>query len=282
MDRQPTPFDDWLGREEIARDTVSAATMARLAATLGRDDAPLGEGAACPPLAHWFHFLPAAPAGALGADGHPARGGFLPPVEHLPRRMWAGSRLVFAGPLRVGETLVRRSTIAAIKAREGQSGPLLFVTVRHAFGAPGAAPLVTDEHDIVYRGEGGPGRGEVAPAGPWQRTLTPDPVLLFRFSALTFNGHRIHYDEPYARTVEGYPGLVVHGPLVATLLLDLVRRERPAQRVAAFSFRALAPFFAGEPLHLNGAPEADGTVALWAANGEGEVGMRARATFEPA
>ena len=284
MDPEPTPYDDWLGREEFAHDTLSAATMDRVAATLGRADPPLGEGDPCPPLAHWFHFLTATPAGEIGPDGHAARGGFLPPVDELPRRMWAGSRLTFAAPLCVGERLERRSTITSIKAREGRTGRLLFVTVRHEIGAPGTAPRVIDEHDIVYRASsGGAGHGETAPeAGPWRRTLLPDPVLLFRFSAVTFNGHRIHYDDPYVREVEGYPGLVVHGPLVATLLLDLVRRERPEATVAAFSFRALAPFFVGEPLHLDGALQPDGTIALWAANSAGAVGMRAEARLAAA
>ncbi|GAB5374595.1 MAG: MaoC family dehydratase N-terminal domain-containing protein [Acuticoccus sp.] len=273
---------DLIGRTETATDTISAATLARLSATLGRDDPALAHGAPCPPLAHWFHFLPATPAAEIGPDGHARRGGFLPAVPDLPRRMWAGSRLAFPGTLTVGARLERRSTIAATKERQGQTGRLLFVTVRHEIGPPGAPPLVVDEHDIVYRGaSGAAGRGEPADPGLWQRTLTPDPVLLFRFSALTFNGHRIHYDAPYVRQVEGYPGLIVHGPLVATLLLDLVRRERPEARVAAFSFRALSPFFVDAPLTLNGTPQADGTIALWAADAYGAVGMRATATVAP-
>lgn len=271
------PHDALIGRSRTATDIISAATLTRLSATLGRDDPPPVAGDPAPPLAHWVHFLPATPADGIGPDGHARRGDFLPSVPHLPRRMWAGSRLAFPGTLTVGASLEQRSTIAAIKEREGASGPLLFVTVRHEIGAPGAAPIVTDEHDIVYRGAAGAaGRGKPEEPGPIRRTLTPDPVLLFRFSALTFNGHRIHYDAPYVREVEGYRGLVVHGPLVATLLLDLLRRERPEAHVSAFSFRALAPFFADEPLALNGRIEGD-TATLWAQNGDGETGMRAEA-----
>ncbi|MFL6697874.1 MAG: MaoC family dehydratase N-terminal domain-containing protein, partial [Vitreoscilla sp.] len=214
----------WVGKRETHTDVITAAPIAALAATLDRDDA--SADAQLPPLHHWLYFLPVAPMRQIGDDGHPARGGFLPPVP-LPRRMWAAGRLQFHGPLRVGETVTRSSEITDVQAKDGKSGPLVFVTLRHEL-ASGGALAVTEEQDIVYRGH--PLAGSAPPAmkpapleAAWRREIHPDPVLLFRYSALTFNGHRIHYDRPYATGIEGYPGLVVHGPLLATLLADLVR-----------------------------------------------------------
>lgn len=274
-------YSAWIGRTEERRDTVTAGPLDRLSATLDRDDPPFAEGDAVPPLAHWLFFLPDARQSELGPDGHPRRGGFLPPVHELPRRMWAGSRLSFSGTIRVGDRLVRRSTIASVRQKDGASGPLVFVTVRHEIGVAGAAAAVTDEHDIVYRGVQAPAvKTDREKAGPaeWRRTLEPDAVMLFRFSALTFNGHRIHYDREYVTAEEGYPGLVVHGPLVATLLLDLLRRNAPQRRVASFSFRAVSPLFDDNEMSVNATPPgADGVVKLWAANHEGDLAMSAEA-----
>ena len=279
-----TGLQAWIGRGETRTDRVAAGPVDRLAATLDREDAPAREGDAVPPLAHWLMFLPDTRQSGLGPDGHPARGGFLPPVHDLPRRMWAGGRLEFLAPLRVGMRLSRTSTIDQVKRREGGAGPLVFVTLRHEIHEEGsAAVLLREEHDIVYRGLEAPAAKaapEAPPPGAWRRSLVPDSVLLFRYSALTFNGHRIHYDRPYVTQEEGYPGLIVHGPLIATLLLDLVRREAPAARIAAFSFRAVSPVFDGVPLHLHGAPPgADGVSPLWATNAQGGLAMRAEARF---
>ncbi|UPG74660.1 MaoC family dehydratase N-terminal domain-containing protein (plasmid) [Roseomonas gilardii subsp. gilardii] len=276
-------YADWIGRTEDRLDLVAAGPLDRLNATLDREDPPLRPGEAATPLSHWCMFLPGEPHSALGPDGHAARGGFLPPVHALPRRMWAGSRLVFHAPLRVGMAVRRRSTIAAVSAREGSLGPLVFVTVRHEIreDTAGGPALLEEEHDIVYRDARANAvkpAPEAPPPGPWQRSLVPDPVLLFRYSALTFNGHRIHYDRPYVTEEEGYPGLIVHGPLIATLLLDLLRRQRPEARVTHFTFRAVSPIFDGAPLHLNGAPpDAEGRVPLWATNAGGGLAMRAEA-----
>jgi 3-methylfumaryl-CoA hydratase len=274
---------DWVGRTETARDAVGAAPAALLAALLDRDDAPPTPGDAIPPLAHWLYFLPVHRQSELGEDGHPHRGGFLPPVP-LPRRMWAGSRIEFLRPIRVGESVRRTSRIAAVKVKEGRSGPLVFVTVRHEVSGPGGLAL-TDEHDIVYRGAGGPGVAPAvaAPTGEaWSREIRPDPVLLFRYSAATFNGHRIHYDQPYATAVEGYPGLVVHGPLVATLLVDLLRRKRPGVELASFSFRALRPLFDIAPFSVCGLPDEPARSArLWARDAEGAITMDATAAWRP-
>jgi 3-methylfumaryl-CoA hydratase len=274
-------YSDWIGRTEEARDTVTAGPLDRLSATLDRDDAPFADGDAVPPLGHWLFFLPGARQSQLGPDGHPRRGGFLPPVHELPRRMWAGSRLSFPGTIRVGDRVVRRSTIASVKQKEGAGGPLVFVTVRHEIGRAGEAPAIVDEHDIVYRGLQAPAakldRRKAEP-GPWRRTVRPDTVMLFRYSALTFNGHRIHYDRDYVTKEEGYPGLVVHGPLIATLLMDLLRRNAPDRHVGAFTFRAVSPLFDGHAMSVNATPpDADGLVKLWAANDDGDLAMTAEA-----
>jgi len=283
MTSDPAGHTDWIGRSEEALDTVAAGPIARLAATLDRDDPPLTVGEIVPPLSHWLHFLPGVRQSEIGADGHPRRGGFLPPVHDLPRRMWAGSRLSFPGDLRVGDQVVRRSTITSVTQKNGGSGPLVFVTVRHEIGRPGEPAAVRDDHDIVYRGLAAPAmkaEPERTRAGLWRQDLVPDAVLLFRYSALTFNAHRIHYDRDYVTQQEGYPGLVVHGPLIATLLIELVRRNAPGSRIATFSFRAISPLINGRPMSVNGTPpDADGKVKLWAANAAGGLAMTAEAVL---
>jgi 3-methylfumaryl-CoA hydratase len=280
-------YGPWLGRTELRTDLVAAGVLDRLSATLDRADPPHAAGDPVPPLGHWLFFLPDARQSDLGEDGHARRGGFLPPVHHLPRRMWAGSRVRFPGEIRVGDAIERRSTIATIDRKEGKAGPLVFVTVRHEIGRPGEPAAIVDEHDIVYRGLDAappPARTpEAQPAGAWRRTLVPDAVQLFRYSALTFNGHRIHYDRPYVTGVEGYPGLIVHGPLIATLLVDLVRREAPGARLEAFSFRAVSPLFDGREMSVNAAePDGGGRVRLWAANDAGALAVAAEATLSGA
>ncbi len=271
---------DWVGREQAQRDLITAAPLAGLSATLDRDDPPPVPGTAVPPLWHWLYFLPQAPAHEIGPDGHPRRGGFLPPVP-LPRRMWAGSRLDFVQPLRVGEAATRLSRIGSVDVKQGRSGTLVFVTVRHDYtGDRGLA--LTEEHDIVYRDLPQPGAAAPAPQpapadAAFSRDIVPDPVLLFRYSALTFNGHRIHYDRPYVTVVEGYPGLIVHGPLIATLLLDLLRREWPDATLRRFAFKAVRPVFDIHRFSVCGRPEGTGAVALWARDHEGALAMQARA-----
>ena len=278
----PVTIDDadWIGRTETRRDTITLAPIAALAATLDRDDAAPQVGDALPPLWHWLYFLPTAPAHEIGEDGHPRRGGFLPPVA-LPRRMWAGGRLQFHHPLRAGEAVERVSRIADVSRKSGQSGELVFVTVRHELrNAQGLA--IEEAHDIVYRDAPRPG----TPAAPGQpaaadsrhrRDIRPDPVLLFRYSALTFNGHRIHYDLPYVTQVEGYPGLVVHGPLIATLLVDLLRQAQPAATVKRFAFKAMRPVFDTHAFSVHGEPEDGQRMRLWARDHEGLLAMQASA-----
>lgn len=278
-------LQQWCGRGETWHDQLHAAPLRGLSATLDRDDPSPAPGSALPPLGHWLYFLPTARQSELGADGHPRRGGFLPPVP-LPRRMWAGGRLAWQAdnPLCVGQQVVRRSTIRSVTHKAGRTGELVFVLVEHQIhNAHGLA--LTEAHDIVYRSAPQPDDPVPPPQTPplagqqaWSRTIVPDDVLLFRYSALTFNGHRIHYDRRYATEVEGYPGLIVHGPLIATLLLDLLRRERPRSQVARFEFRAVRPTFDLHPFSVHGAPSAEGQcVRLWAQDHEGFLTMQASA-----
>ena len=274
-------LSDWIGRSERRSDTIAAAPLSGLAATLDcPDDLDPVQGAVIPLLGHWLYFQPQAMQSQLGPDGHAERGGFLPPVP-LPRRMWAGGRVEFLHDLHVGDEVERRSRITRVEPKEGRSGSLVFVTVHHEISdAKGVA--ITEEHDIVYRSKPGPDALPVVPdKAPvdeaFRREIVPDPLLLFRYSALTFNGHRIHYDRKYVTEVEGYPGLIVHGPLIATLLLDLVRRELPGAHVRGFAYKAANPLFDIEPFTVCGRREPDGHVALWARAASGALAMHARA-----
>ena len=283
FEQQVAGWQQWVGREERRSDVISAAQLAGLAATLDRDEPYPQPGDPVPPLAHWLHFLPQAPQSRIGGDGHPQRGGFLPPV-HLPRRMWAGGRLEWHAPLAVGDPVERVSTIAKVEGKQGRSGTLVFVTVRHEISGPQGL-AIAEEQDLVYREAAVPGAPAPAPTPApegeaFSREIAPDPVLLFRYSALTFNGHRIHYDRPYCLEEEGYPGLVVHGPLIATLLVDLLRRERPEAELRAFSFTAVRPTFDTHRFHVCGAPgDEPGAFALWGRDHEGALTMKARATL---
>ena len=271
----------WIGRRQDADDVCDARRVADMAATLDLDAAP-GPGDRLPPGWHWMFFNPMVRARELGPDGHPRRGGFLPPVA-LPRRMWAGGRLDFLAPIPVGGALRRSSEIASVDAKTGRSGRMVFVVVRHRIFADGV-PALVEEHDIVYREAQAPGAAPPAAtlaADPgtaaWTRRIAPDPVLLFRYSALTANGHRIHYDHPYVTGVEGYPGLVFHGPLTATLLMALAE-TRLGKPLIRFEFRNKAPLFADAPFAIAGNPAGDGRAALWAATPAGGLATEAVAS----
>lgn len=269
----------WIGRKQTARDRVIASPVARLAATLDRDDPWPGLGAPVPPGWHWLFFLEAVPLHAIGPDGHAARGEFLPPVP-LPRRMYAGGRMRFLQPIRIGDTIERTAEIADVALKRGRTGPLAFCTVRHTVAA-GAGVSVLEDQNLVYRDAAKPGDVITPPEPPpegaeFGRTIEPNPVMLFRFSALTFNGHRIHYDRPYATATEGYPGLIVHGPLLAILLLDLIRRERPEARVTEYNFRSFRPVFDIGPFRIAGKSMGDGLL-LWSEDNTGALAMRAEA-----
>lgn len=276
----------WIGRSETATGPIAAAPADILAATFDRDDPPLKNGDPIPPGWHWYYFPEVVKLCETGPDGHKAKGGFMPPVP-LPRRMWAGVRMRFDRPLRVGETARRVSTIADVAPKSGRSGTLCFVTVRHEiFGEDGLATY--EEHTTVYR-EADAGSAADAPApreAPdietvWSREIEPTPVLLFRYSALTMNSHRIHYDRDYVTGVEGYPGLLVHGNLITTLLLDLFRRARPEATLRTYAVRALAPLFDGTPFTVAGAPgPGEGEGRLWALTPAGGIAQSAEITFE--
>lgn len=236
-----------IGRTEVKIDAVGLGPARSLAAALGQDPEAYALRSELPPLWLWLYFLPVVTAAGTGPDGHPARGGFLPAVE-LPRRMWAGSRCTFSGAVRIGDELTKVSTIAKVTEKTGRSGAMVFVTVRHAWSR-GGAELMNEEQDIVYTAlPEAYVPVEPLPAEPqdWSEPAAIDPVLLFRFSALTYNSHRIHYDRDYARDVEKYPDLVVHGPLQAILMMEAARRRAPERRAASFAFRGVRPLFAAD------------------------------------
>lgn len=249
---------DWVGSTESRRQRLDPWPVAALSALFDLPAPAAQAGDPLPPMWHWLYFLPAARRSHTGEDGHPRRGGFLPPVPQR-RRMFAGGTTVFHRPLVVGETARQQGTVKSVVGKEGRSGFFVLVTVEYRiWGEQG--PALTETQNLIYTDSppsaprepaGGPG----PPTHPWKLQLPTDPVLLFRFSALTNNSHRIHYDLAYATGVEGYPGLVVHGPLTAMLLADLGRRNGVTgpQR---FSFRARSPFFCGDTLHLRGGPDA--------------------------
>ncbi|MGY0650847.1 FAS1-like dehydratase domain-containing protein [Luteimonas sp. A537] len=270
-------FESWVGREESRNDRLHASTIAAMAATLDLDATP-APGEPVPPGWHWLFFNPAARRGELGVDGHPARGGFLPPVA-LPRRMWAGSRIRYLHDLPVDAEATRRSRILKVENKSGKRGALCFVTVEHTT-SHGRTPCIVEEQDIVYREPTPPGAAPPPPparhpAEPqWVRDEVADTTLLFRYSALTFNGHRIHYDETYARDEEGYPCLVVHGPLTATLL-QMFAREHGGRPLAEFDFRGVAPLFANRPFRLEAREQDADTLEVWARGPAGELAMSA-------
>ena len=278
-------LQSWVGKTETLVDDITASPLRALSATLDRSDPAPAPGTALPALWHWLYFLPQPRQSELGPDGHPKRGGFLPPVP-LPRRMWAGGRLQWQpdNPLLVGDAVKRSSRIESVKHKSGRTGDLLFVLVRHEIhNAAGLA--LSEEHDIVYRANPQPGDASPPPQpaakdAAWSREIAPDDVLLFRYSALTFNGHRIHYDRRYVTEVETYPGLIVHGPLIATLLLDLLRQNLPGVRLSHFEFRAVRPVFDIAPFKVHGTPAPDGkTVQLWTEDHQGWLTMQATATL---
>ena len=269
----------WKGKSQSSTESLSAATLTRLQNTLNKPGS-ISDGDVLPPLWHFVTHLESVPNEGLGRDGHPKRGGFLPPVA-LPRRMWAGGRLSFTGDLRVGDEVTKTSTIDSIVMKDGRSGPLCFVTVSHEFTVDGEL-RISEEQDLVYREDPGSNapkpQPKPAPAiSDWSVTVEPSEVMLFRYSALTFNAHRIHYDRDYAKDVEGYEGLVFHGPLTASLLADLAVAET-GRSLGSFSFRAMSPLFDTAPFTINGTVDGD-TAELWAATPSGGLGMQATATF---
>ena len=275
-------YEAWIGREEERSEPIQSSVVQAMAATLDLDRSPLATEA-LPPGWQWLFFNPVVRRGELAIDGHPRRGGFLPPIE-LPRRLWAGSRIRYLADLPVEAPATRRSRILKIENKVGKSGSLSFLTVQHTISCDGV-PRISEEQDIVYREATPP--GAVAAPAPrrhdgvpqWSRSVEPDTTLLFRYSALTFNGHRIHYDQAYARDEEGYPDLVVHGPLTATLLQQFALEHGAGRALARFDFRGVTPLFVGRAFQLEGRQADDGTLALWARGPAGELAMSATAAF---
>ncbi|MBV7551987.1 MaoC family dehydratase N-terminal domain-containing protein [Pseudomonas sp. PDM28] len=260
-------FSAWIGRRQESQDRISFTLVKRIAATL--DEPAPRSGESLPPLWHWAFFQEPVTADELGPDGHPALGGFLPPA-HNRNRMWAGSRLEFYQPLTVEADVTCVSTILNVEEKHGRTGSLLFVTVRHEYFQDGKRAL-QDEQDIVYREPTPPKLSgtEAIPQGQWRDLVVPSPTLLFRYSAVTFNGHRIHYDWPYVTQTEGYPGLVVHGPLIATLNLRAFTKAHPNARLKRFTFRGVRPLISPQPFEVGGRLIDSGKAQLWAGNQDG-------------
>lgn len=279
MDMNLDHLRSWIGREERETETLTPVLAQRFYATYDREG-PLDKGAEAPLLLHHCLCQPAAPTAMLGPDGHPRRGGFLPPVP-LPRRMWAGGALEFHAPLRIGEEVTRHSVIEDVTIKDGRSGTLCFVTVSHRYSS-GGLDAITERQDIVYRHVGTPGaapKSSPPPAaeGEHRREMPSSTPLLFRYSALTFNSHRIHYDLPYTKGEEGYPGLVVQGPLQALLLAQFAADLHGATPTR-FRFRSLSPVFDGPGFSLNATRDGD-TLRLWTAMTDGPVAMEAFAEW---
>ena len=276
-----TNYDAWVGREETRSERIASRAVEAMAATLDLHAAPAA-GEPLPPGWQWLFFNPVVRRSGLGADGHPQRGGFLPPIE-LPRRMWAGSRVRYLADLPVDAVATKRSLIKKVENKTGKRGALWFVTVEHTTSC-GKDRCIVEEQDIVYREATPPGTPAPAPVAhdgvaEFGREFRPDTTLLFRYSALTFNGHRIHYDQPYATGEEGYPGLVVHGPLTATLLQQIALEQGGGRPLASFDFRGVSPLFVDRAFRLEGRRTDDGTLALWARGPDGELAMSATASF---
>ena len=270
---------EWIGKKEVREEIIRPWPVQALTATLNGDTSV--EPNVVPPGWHWLYFLDAKPLKELGPDGHIKKGTFLPPIP-LPRRMWAGGRLTFYRPLKMGDFARKEAEIVSILPKEGRAGKMIFVTVKNTIFV-GAEMVAIDEQDLVYLEKSKPSEKIAGKASPtkwiWQRKMHADSVLLFRFSALTFNSHRIHYDLPYAKNEEHYKDLVVHGPLQALLLLDLCR-SNAASSVCEFSYRGVSPLYCGDSFTINAEnSENSGSLNLWTADSDGNYCMSATAVL---
>ena len=278
MARNNDLFPGWTPKVDSCTEIISPTSVNRLAATLDEAEPDYGDGDNLPPLWHWIFFIKPVPHAGLGRDGHPQRGGFLPPVQ-LPRRMFAGMKTDFLHPLIIGHEAERESEVIDMKEKSSASGPLVFVRVQNRIRQNGHLCII-DEQEIVYREMGAPltlPEAKYLPepaADSWSQEMTVDAAMLFRFSAVTFNSHRIHYDRTYASTEEGYPALVVHAPLVAMLLLQLVRRNT-GKRVNRFEYRAMAPLFDGQPFQLSAVEEGIDSVNMQVLRSDGKIAAHA-------
>ena len=271
----------WIGRSQEASDVVTAQLVKGLRATLFQEVGEPKAGDTAPFTVHWCLAQPVFPMSMLGPDGHPTRGGFLPPVP-LPRRMWAGGELQFIDPLRVGDEAKRTSRISDVTVKSGSTGTLCFVAVEHVI-TTSRGVAIRERHDIVYRDIGGasaaaPKAPPPPPVAKHRESHVSDPVLLFRYSALTFNGHRIHYDRDYVIKVEGYPGLIFHGPMQAAFIVELAAKLHDGQPPKKLAYRGVQPLFEGTEFSVN-ASDKDGGMELWVANAEGQPTMKGTATW---
>ena len=275
-------WHSWIGKSETQEDRIEPLRAQAMQLVVDDPGDQLREGDALPPLWHWLYFWLMTPQGGLAKDGHAHMGGLLPPIPY-GHRMWAGSRFAFRRPLVIGVEATRTSTLTNITEKQGRSGRLVFLTLTHQISDSGGV-CIEEEQDIVYREgtqTGAATGGEPAPpVVPWRKEITPDPVLLFRYSALTWNGHKIHYDLAYAKEVEKYPGLVVHGPLLATLMIGLAQEKNPGKTARVFSFRALRPIFDTAPFTVagKGNPQGDGA-EVWIADENGHLAARGTVEF---
>ena len=275
-------FQAWIGKQSSTKALVTAYQADALTATLDRDDLPYKEGDVIPPGWHLFYIREVVKLRDTAEDGHPKRGDFLPPID-LPRRMWAGTKATYHKPIHVGENISNVTTIESVTPKVGKTGQLVFLKLKNEIsGEDGLA--TTELQDVVYREEAQPGAPAPEPPPPpgvaiWKRTIHPSSVLLFRYSALTMNSHRIHYDRTYVTEVEKYPGLLVHGPLTFTLLLDLFRRENTDKTLKSFSVRAVSPIYDTHDFVVEGSPDGESGATLWALNHEGRLAMSAKAEF---
>lgn len=273
----------WLGQRRTSEDFIAPFPPKALVATFDTSDPEPRVGDELPPVWHWLYFLDTAPMSKLGRDGMPTGGGFVPPVP-LPRRMWAGTQFTFHEvPLRIGDSVRREQEVASIEPKTGSTGQMVIVTQRSRIYGP-AGLAVTEVRGTVFREDAKPGEKQKEPRpaptdATWSKQIMPDPVLLFRFSALTFNPHRIHYDHPYVTGVEGYPGLLVHGPLMSLLQIELARRSNPGRRIATYACRALTPVYANAAFSVQARAEADGSVTTWITDSKGGMAQQGKVTF---
>ena len=277
-------YENWIGKAQEIEDRLEVSPLNRMAATLNQHQREYSIGEKIPTLWHWLYFLESTPQSMLATDGHAKKGKFLPPIN-LPHRMWAGSRFSFKKSLKAGDKVIRISRIKNISVKQGKTGTLVFVNIAHEIKANSGLAII-EEHDIVYRDNSNPSTAQppikksvIEP--DFSEIFKPDPILLFRYSALTFNGHRIHYDRDYVTHVEGYPGLIVHGPLLATLLIDRFHRNNINLRIRSFEFKALHPVFDLNPFKICSTKVGDDNkAALWIEDYQHNLCMRASVLTE--
>lgn len=275
-------YDNWIGKSKNQSDTMAPEPLRRFEALLNRDPGSVNNGTVLPPCAHWIYFNPAAPQDALAADGHPQKGDFLPPVE-LPSRMWAGGTIRFKKPLTTGQSADKKTTITAIDEKDGTSGKLCFITLRHQISTAGALAIDEDQ-EIVFReaSEKGAHPIRTQPVDvdfDWKKSIQLNSAHLFRFSALTFNSHKIHYDHPYATQTEGYPNLVVHAPLLLVLMMNFFKTKTDGKVIEEIAYRAAGPMFLDEEITITSKDTDNNKVEMRALGPDQKIALKASVTW---